>query len=888
MKFSPWRWLFLSLVLVGCAFLVFVACVSSGDPHPHLSEAAKESARRLEIMAPVMDEHRPICEIAGIRYRMAMDQIVVVDEEGSEIDLVLEPRATRSSLVDRGKTLAAGRKWYPVLLPEEKENDKAARRLVTSEITIQIPAGSTAQQVAKDTGLELKSVPSYAPGLAIFSAPDPVQALEISQRLQVTGAYSLVEIQLAKQQNKRSLPNDPLLGSQWHLKFQNQANVVAGTDVNIENAWRYGESGGVRGAGIRVGIIDDGLQTGHPDFVGNIDTDIDKDWNSNDNDPNPGGSNHHGTSCAGNVAARGNNNLGVCGTAPEATLVGLRLTAASTTDLMESEAMAYRNDVILIKSNSWGPSDNGYTLDEPGALTKAAFVTATTSGRNNRGTIFLWAAGNGGYTEDQNDNSNYDGYANSIYTIAVGAFDSKSRRSEYSERGSNVVIVAPSDGATDAAGITTVDRTGTSGYNKLGGAAGDYANDFGGTSSATPTAAGIIALMLEKNPNLGWRDVQEILIRSAKKVNPNESGWVDNAAGYHFNHNYGAGLIDAAKAVEVAGPWINRPARLAPVISSHSNLALAIPDDDPIGVTHSFAIESNIRVEHVTVKVSITHGYRGDLAISLISPSGMVSQLSEAHGDDGSNYANWTFSTVRHWGEMSVGTWTLKIVDEGAADAGTLTSAELSIFGTAAFTPSVAITSPNDNSSLGMEQPVTILVSAVGNTARCELRENGIVIASDTEAPYSFDVLPSTSAPTYTAVAYDTDNIFSQSNAVTLSILSPYQQWINGFPNLTNTSASADPDGDGFSNEQEFAAKTNPGDAASALKILSFSHDLATAQVTMTWQSIEGVSYQLQQSENLSAWSDVGAIVPATGASTSLTFSITPASKQFFRIRTAP
>src|SRR5690606_8931260 len=126
---------------------------------------------------------------------------------------------------------------------------------------------------------------------------------------------------------------DPLISKQWHLKYQNQSGVVSGTDVNVEPVWNYPSSvAGTyhRGAGIRIGIVDDGLQTAHPDLAPNVDTVTDKDWNQNDNDPNPDPaddgtdySNDHGTACAGNAAARGNNGIGVSGTAPEGTLVGL-------------------------------------------------------------------------------------------------------------------------------------------------------------------------------------------------------------------------------------------------------------------------------------------------------------------------------------------------------------------------------------------------------------------------------------------------------------------------------------------------------------------------------------------------------------------------------------
>lgn len=874
----------IAFVVVLCPLaVIMVACVQKLKSVEKHQPQVKAAAAPVAITAPAVPQgdftHK------GQNYRLALDHVVVTAVDGSDQVVALAPPATRDSLVERMKAVAAGRAVFPVLLKRGEENDLYARRLLTDRITLQIPKGMTAQQVAAETGLTLDKEPDYAPGLAIFRAADPLQAWAISEKLQQQSRWPLVELQLASQRKARAMPNDPLIAEQWHLKFQNQANVVAGTDVNIENAWQYGTTNGVKGTGITVGIIDDGLQTAHPDFVGNINTDIDKDWNSNDNDPNPGNANHHGTSCAGNVAARGNNSLGVCGTAPEATLVGMRLTAGSTNDTTESEAMAYRNDVIQIKNNSWGPNDTGVLLQEPEALTKAAFATATTSGRNNRGTIFLWAGGNGALDDD---NSNYDGYANSIYTIAVGAFDSKSRRAEYSERGSNLVITAPSDGAVDAALITTVDRTGNVGYNTASGAAGDYAVDFGGTSSATPTAAGIVALMLQKNPNLGWRDVQEILIRTAKKVNPGETEWANNSAGYHFNHNYGAGLIDATAAVDASATWVNRAARVAPVVSTQSGLSVPIPDDNVNGATRTFVIAGNMRVEQVTMKVSITHNYRGDLAISLISPSGLVSQLSEVHADSNNNYSDWTFSSVRHWGELAQGTWTLKVVDGDAGTSGTLTAAELTLFGTNALAPQATITNPLNNASKPIGQAVQVDVTTGGNITKVELRENGNVIATDTTAPYTFSITPTSLAPALTAVSYDTANYSATSVPVNLSMLTPYQIWVASYPALSNTTATDDPDGDGFTNEQEFAAKTNPALSTSALRIATFSRNLAGTTLSISWQSVAGVIYQVQGSSNLQTWSDLGTSTTATTALTTHSVPISPTTLRYFRVRTAP
>jgi subtilisin family serine protease len=158
----------------------------------------------------------------------------------------------------------------------------------------------------------------------------------------------------------------------------------------------------------------------------------------------------------------------------------------------------------------------------------AALADAVTLGRGGKGTVFLWAGGNGNYN---GDDSNYDGWAASPYAIAVSAIGDDGEAAPYSEPGANILVCAPSNGGTQ--GVTTTDITGSTGYNAGTGsdyANGDYTNSFGGTSSATPAVAGVVALMLQANPNLGYRDVQEILMRSATTNDPNDGGWVTNGA----------------------------------------------------------------------------------------------------------------------------------------------------------------------------------------------------------------------------------------------------------------------------------------------------------------------------------------------------------------------
>ncbi len=487
-----------------------------------------------------------------------------------------------------------------------------------------------------------------------------------------------------RQQEKRLVPNDPLFARQWHLRNTGQLSGTAGQDANVGAAWDV-----ATGAGVVIGIVDDGLQHTHPDLAPGYRADLSYDFNGGDADPMPETGDDHGTAAAGVAAARGNNGVGVSGSAPSASLAGLRLISVATTDQQEATGLTFKPQDIGIYSNSWGPSDDGFTLEAPGPLTRAAFATAVQTGRGGRGSIYVWAAGNG---LDANDNSNYDGYANSRYTIAVTAVDNRGRQSWYAEPGANILVAAPSSGDSSGTevGIVTTDRTGSAGYNTGSTAGnlpdGNYTNDFGGTSSATPVVSGVVALMLEANPNLGWRDVQHILANSARKNDPTDVGWSQNGAGKWVNHKYGFGVVDAAAAVNLAKTWTN----VGPEVSASSGtitVGRAIPDNNATGITSSFTLGADIRMESVEIVFSATHARRGNLQVVLIAPSGTKSVLAEKHADTGANYSGWVFSTVRDWGESSKGTWTLTVSDLTSGTTGTFGSWALNVYGTALPAP---------------------------------------------------------------------------------------------------------------------------------------------------------------------------------------------------------
>ena len=830
--------------------------ISAEGPNPFPKAKKAWSKLPAEIQARLQKYARSSATIADAgmvrNFRLAMDEVYVRDPEtGKGRGVLVAPASDLSGLLAQMERVQAETGLVPELVMYEEgvERNEFTRRVVTRELMLESDSQVAADEAAQSAGLIFRDAPAYAPGKFLYLADSSPEALAAWTQLEEQKIVSS-SLLLARQQSKRAMPSDPLISKQWHLKFASQAGVVSGTDVNIETTWAYPTNGaGRRGRGIYVGVVDDGLETAHPDLAANVDTNIDKDWNdSTTTDPNPGAGDDHGTACAGNVAAVGNNGVGVSGTAPEAKLVGMRLISSIVADSAEAEAMTYRSTgtapIIHILSNSWGPSDTGTVLEAPGPLTLSALKTAAETGRGGKGTIIMWAGGNG---LDANDNSNYDGYANSIYTVAVGAFDSQSRQAWYSEPGANLVVTAPSSGNAPALGITTVDRSGTVGYSD-GTTSGEisgqpnYTQTFGGTSSATPTASGIVALMLEANANLGWRDVQEILMRSAKKVNPTDTDWKVPVAPANINHNhkFGAGLIDATAAVNLAQAWTNLSAQIVRT-NSQTGLSVAIPNQNTTGITREFIIAAtnNIRVEHVTVTVNINHTARGNLRITLTSPSGTVSRLAEVRSDSNDDYANWKFMTVRNWGENAAGTWLLKISDESGTSnttGGTLTQATMEIFGSAAAPinppPSITLISPSDGAVFSPGTTINFEATAsdlkadgtAGVVQAVEFLVNGSAIGTNNTAPYIFAWQPAAGNYTLSARATDTEGASASTAPTSIQVA-------NRRPTITAGQIAQS--GEVFSDQ----ALTLSGLAAS-------DPDGDTVSFTYQWQSSSnGVSY---------------------------------------------
>jgi len=494
---------------------------------------------------------------------------------------------------------------------------------------------------------------------------------------------------------KRATPNDTFFLNQWHLNNTGQSGGAPGEDVNIVSVWDT-----YRGSADEViAVVDDGLEITHEDLEANVNQVVNWDFASvpQDSDPSPvRPDDNHGTNVAGVAAGVGFNGLGISGAAPNAGLVGLRLLGLSQSDAKEAKALSHERDVIDIYSNSWGPDDGGSVLDGPGPATEDALEKGAADGRGKLGNIYVWAAGNGG----SSDNSNYDGYANSRYTIAVSASTNTGDEPSYAEKGANILVNAPSSGGT--LGITTTDRTGGEGSDSS-----NYYHDFGGTSAAAPLVSGIIALMLEANPSLTWRDVQHILMVTAEKNDPSDPDWTTNGAGFHVNPKFGFGRVNAQAAVAAADlkfPSDGYASPAAGPVQGDSTPALAIPDNNIVGVSDTITIPDDILVEFVEIFFTSNHPRWGDLEITLTSPAGTESVLGEKHDNTEENvvvYSNWRFGSVRHFGESSQGDWTLTVKDLRSGITGVFESWTLEIYGFTERLPWVERFAPGDGGGGG-------------------------------------------------------------------------------------------------------------------------------------------------------------------------------------------
>ncbi|XP_071955760.1 PC3-like endoprotease variant B [Antedon mediterranea] len=455
--------------------------------------------------------------------------------------------------------------------------------------------------------------------------------------------------------------NDPRWPKQWYLHNDGQQGAVPGMDMNLVPAWKLGYTG----KGVVVTVVDDGMDHTHPDLSPNYDPDASFDFNNKskevDIDPRPddspaaGMENAHGTRCAGEIAAVANNSVCGVGAAYQASIGGLRILDGGVTDAMQASAILFNNSHIDIYSCCWGPPDDGKTFQKPGELLTEAFETGTKEGRNGKGSIFVWASGNGGASDDD---CSADAYVGNIHTISIGSANDKGESVYFMEKCPSTLAVTLSGGPHKRGSMqNNVNEVTTTDLHN------GCTSQFIGTSSAAPLASGILALVLQANPSLTWRDVQHIIVHGSHIPNPVEGGWHINGAGYHLNHRFGFGVLDAGKMVKLAMTWENVPKQeTCEIPVTQYNLEVKQGQKKTIFIDVNDC-DQIVQLEHTQAFITFESPRRGDISIMLYSPAGTPSELLSTRKYDGdiNGIKDWPFMSVHNWGENPKGMWTLEL-----------------------------------------------------------------------------------------------------------------------------------------------------------------------------------------------------------------------------------
>ncbi|MBA3478738.1 MAG: S8 family serine peptidase, partial [Lautropia sp.] len=515
---------------------------------------------------------------------------------------------------------------------------------------------------------------------------------------------------------------DPKVALQWHLNNDGSVSGRSGEDLKAFSAWQR-----TRGEGVRIAVIDDAIEVVHEDLAPNVVANASYNYRQTHRGnafPLPcAADDNHGTSVAGLIVARDFNGRGVAGVAPRAELVGYNALSTSV-DTDVNEALNRDLAFNAVYNNSWGSPDDGFLHPvEPSFI--EAIERGIANGRNGKGAIYVFPAGNGGcYNPDLKatpsvepcvrENSNYDGYVNKLGVIAACAVDPNGRQPFYGERGANMLVCAPSSNLppepsnnfTNTLVTTTAIRS-------------DYRSDFTGTSASTPMVSGVVALMLAANPALTWRDVRLILASSARKndfpagLPPTPDPEWTTHFGLNFSHKYGFGVADAQAAVQLAQSWTSVGGRDSLITCGPHRLVVNKPLPDPVPgvpspapqpVAESIAVPPCAigRIEFVEVKFTAKsanfpaqnteHPSSGDLRIRLTSPQGLVSELADEHicynpaemPVNCGAYNDFAFGSVRHMNEpVNAGSsgWTLEVTDMLSQDEGQFVNWSITFYG---------------------------------------------------------------------------------------------------------------------------------------------------------------------------------------------------------------
>ncbi len=530
----------------------------------------------------------------------------------------------------------------------------------------------------------------------------PENPLKLANRLMDLAEVLTAEPDVLIRPANHYRPADPLYPQQWYLQHNGGPQLQGGSHINIETAWDI-----TRGdPSIVIAIADDGVDLDHPDFQGIGKVVAPRNFQKPDQLPLPShGDDNHGTACAG-VALAAENGKGIVGVAPGCALMPLKTTGylddQSIEDLF-NWAIDQGADVI---SCSWGAAAVYFPLS---LRQRAAITKAATQGRQGKGCVVVFAAGNSNRPTDGTVNEQgwpnnlligetnwLSGFAVHPDVIAVAATTSLSKKAFYSNWGRNISISAPSSNALPGVylesqgyvftapaikqaaaglGVFTSDRLGAAGYSST-----DFTDTFGGTSSACPIVAGVAALVLSVNPELSAQEVRQILQYTADKITDPDP---DPQLGTNYSsydtrgHSlwFGYGKVNAAKAVQAA--LVKKQPAPQAILTGSNPTAFTIPDAQPQGVVSHIRITESGRLQTIAVTINIIHQFLGDLEIYLQPPGGQRLLLQgRTLGNQQQLTATYSLATTPVLGKLINqqvgGVWQLRVIDRVPMDTGTL------------------------------------------------------------------------------------------------------------------------------------------------------------------------------------------------------------------------
>jgi subtilisin family serine protease len=552
-----------------------------------------------------------------------------------------------------------------------------------------------------------------------------------------------------------STSNDPLIGYAWHIKNNNLyfASTVPtnGTGFDLCMGTLWAQTTPVLGTNVKVNVVDSGLELTHEDLSGQIIAGASYNFNTSTTDPTSTETEgDHGTSVAGLIAATRGNAKGSAGVAPGAGLMGYNFLDSAQTTTMFGVSFGtdpnHQSSGADVFNFSAGNTSAG--LAAP-STTQDSTIANLLQLRDGKGAVFVKSAGNGFSTLGKNafgqdigytnyckkfgvscQSANQDNNNKQQNAIVVASLNADGSKSSYSTTGSSVWISGfggEYGGDVTVAGavydtkvykpamLTTDQSDCTKGYSRssvflnrldngsiaTNNSSCNYTATFNGTSSAAPTVSGVVALMLQANPNLTWRDVRHILASTARRVNAtsvpiysddfdtnlgflNEQGWVLNAGGYYFHNWYGFGLVNASAAVAMA-----RTHQSSSLGTYGAESATADFNADPLpydinGVSNTFAIAGSTVSVVEQAELMLQFGSYMPLCVQveLTSPRGtksIVMHANSAHTAAATGGVRMVSNAF--YGEPAAGNWSLKFIDTCGGNTLSITPQQLTIRG---------------------------------------------------------------------------------------------------------------------------------------------------------------------------------------------------------------